>query len=51
MEIKIIKIDNQNYRLEIQPFEDNKLINVYNLKRRELYDLFSQLRNQFPNED
>jgi hypothetical protein len=51
MKINLVKIDNNNYRLEVQPFEDDKLVNVYNLKRRELYDLFSQLRIQFPNED
>lgn len=52
MKSKIIKSENINeYKLEIYPFEDDEVINVYKTKKRELYELYIQLRDIFQNEE
>ncbi len=48
---KIETVDSTNFKLEIQPFEEDRVRYSFILKKRELYELYSQLRNIFPNED
>ena len=41
--------NNNNYRLEIQPFDEDFVINSYKVSLKELYFLYSQLRTIFDN--
>ena len=48
-QVNVKKENDKNYRLEIQPFDEDYVINSYKISLKELYFLYSQLRSIFDN--